>query len=161
MTLADGASREVLIAAFPEHWVVYVRTFFGYLLLLAISLFLFWLAGWTAYHTEWFSQLVFLAAILIFWTSHHWFFAMMLSRSLSRIFITNRRVIRVRERLFLSEEMYEISFEKMKTVTADKHGLFQNLFRYGTLKFENMAKITYVPHPNRVARQIEQAMGMK
>ena len=39
-------------------------------------------------------------------------------------------------------------------------GDLQSVLNYGTLEFEGKAKITRVPHPGTLAREIEQAMGM-
>ncbi len=138
---SSSAPGEKLLYLTDEHWVKYVPVTLVYLALTSISLLLF-------------------AALLLFLFTHHWFFVMLLSEASSCIIVTNHRVIRLHDVLFIREEMHEFAFEKMKTVEARKRGLLQNIFRYGSLKFESGAQITQVPHPNRVARAVEQAMGL-
>jgi hypothetical protein len=150
---------EELIRMSSEHWMKYVRPLFVYFLLCGMSLLLFVLAGVTAYHQIWISYATFLAALLVFMFAHHWLFVLVLGESMSHILVTNHRLIRIHESLFRDGEILEVSFDKMKTVEAKTHGLLQSLLRYGTLKFESGAKLSYVPHPGSVARDIEQAMG--
>jgi len=152
---------EKIIRTVGEHWIKYVFPVFVFIFLLGISVLLFLLAGLTAHHSMWLSHVSFLLALGLFFITHHWFFVMLLSESVTRIVVTNHRIVRLRERLFFEEEMLEVSFEKMKTVEAQKHGLLQNILRYGTLRFETGTKIPLVPHPNNIAKDIEQAMGLR
>ncbi len=154
------AGEEQLILVIHEHWIRYVRLVFVYALLTLCSAVLFFVAGFTAYATDWFAQPVLLAAIGLFLVTHHWFFMAVLSQAENHIIVTSRRVIWIRHRLFFDEEMHEYSFDKMKTVESDKKNILQYLLEYGTLRFESGAKILYVPHPNAVVRTIEQAMNM-
>ncbi|TSC58441.1 MAG: hypothetical protein Greene041619_665 [Candidatus Peregrinibacteria bacterium Greene0416_19] len=158
---ATGATGEELLAVVHEHWIKYAAPFFVGLILLMISVALFVLAGISAHHAMWLSHTSFVTGLLLLLATNHWFFAMLLSENSARIIITNKRVIHLRTRLFIHEEMKEITFEKMRFVDAKMHGLLQVLFRYGTVWFENGASLTYVPHPNRMVKQIQQAMGMK
>lgn len=156
--LNDG---EKLIRTAREHWIKYVFPVFIYIMLLGTSTLLFFLAGLTAHHVMWLSHIAFLMALGLFFITHHWFFVMLLSESMTHIIVTNHRLVRLRERLFFQEEMLEVSFEKMKSVSARKNGLLQTILRYGTLSFEGGTKIPLVPHPNSIAKDIEQAMGLR
>lgn len=159
MVPTTSKTGEELIRMSSEHWIKYVRPLFVYLLLCGMSLLLFVLAGVTAYHQVWISYATFLAALSVFMFAHHWLFVLVLGESMSHILVTNHRLIRIHESLFRDGEILEVSFDKMKTVEAKTHGLVQSLLRYGTLKFESGAKLSYVSHPGSVARDIEQAMG--
>ncbi|OGJ56424.1 hypothetical protein A3D88_03525 [Candidatus Peribacteria bacterium RIFCSPHIGHO2_02_FULL_52_16] len=142
-----------------EHWIKYVGTVILATLLFGISLLLFLLAGLSAHHYMWLSHLTFFAGLTLLLFTHHWFFMSLLSELLDSIIITNRRLMRIHFRLIFQEDILEISFDRMKTVDAQKHGLLQNLLHYGTLVFESkLATITLVPHPNRVAHVIQKAM---
>ena len=142
-----------------EHWIKYVGTVIVAALLFAIAALLVLLAGLSAHHYMWLSHLTFMAGLLLLLFTHHWFFMVLLSESLDRIIVTNRRLLRVHYRLIFQEDILEISFDRMKTVDAQKRGLLQNLLHYGTLVFESkLATITLVPHPNRVAHAIQKAM---
>jgi hypothetical protein len=155
-----NANGESLVLIVHEHWVKYVRPSLVYILLLSVNALLFYLAGLSAYHYNILTQWTLIAAILLLLITHHWFFMAILSQAENHIIVTSNRVIWIRHRLFFDEEMHEYAFEKMKTVEARKKNFIEYLFQYGTIEFESGAPITFVPHPNSVARAIEQAMGM-
>lgn len=161
MLATSPHNSERLLQVLKEHWIKYVAPTLVFLLLLAISTLLFFLAGLSAHHYMWVSHFTFLGALLLFLLSQHWFFIFLLSESADCIIVTNRRVIHLKTRLFFQDDLKEIAFEKLKFVHAKKEGILQNILRYGTLSFEGKASVPYVPHPNRVAQQIEQAMGLR
>ena len=161
MTAPRFPAGERLIRITRQHWVRYVFSVFVYLLLASISLLLFVLAGLSAHHYVWLSQTTFAAALTLFLVTHHWFFLMLVREASSYVVLTNRRVVWIRDSLFLTEDMAEFAFERMTTVEAHKQGILQTVLRYGTLRFEGRASIPLVPHPNSVAKDIEQAMGMR
>ncbi len=152
---------EKLVRIVRQHWIKYVFLIFVYLVLLSLSVGMFVAAGVTAYHTQWVSFVLFTAALVLFLFAHHWFFVTLLCEMAVHIAITNHRVVWVRDKLFLDEHMTEYAFTIMETVEARKHGLLQTILRYGTLQFETGPDITLVPHPISVAKDIEQAMGMR
>ncbi len=152
---------EKLIVCIHDHWIKFVVPVLIYLLLTAASMLIFWLAGVSAHHYVWLTNVAYIAALLLFLMAHHWFFAALLSESNEHIVVTTKRVIHMQTRLFFYEDMNEFAFEKMKTVEARKEGLLQNVLRYGSLVFEKSFVVHLVPHPNRVVRDIEQAMGQK
>lgn len=159
MTSTNSEHGEHVVKVTDEHWVKYVAPVLISIFLFAISFLLFTVAGITAHHYLWLSHASYIAALLLFLVTHHWFFMLLLSESLDKIIITNRRLLRVQYRLIFHEDILEVSFEKMKTVDARKHGLLQNLLHYGTLIFEvNKASIPLVPHPNRIAKIIQDEM---
>jgi hypothetical protein len=162
MTSTTNEHGEHVIKVTDEHWVKYVAPVLIAIFLFAISFLLFLLAGITAHHYMWLSHTAYVAALLLFLITLHWFFMVLLSESLSKIIITNRRLLRLDYRLIFHEDILEISFEKMKTVDVRKHGLLQNLLHYGTLYFETkLASVPFIPHPNRIAKIIQEAMQSK
>lgn len=151
---------ELLIKSLNEHWIKYIGTMFVAFMLLGISLLMFVLAGVSAHHTMWLSHVSFIAAMLLFVFTLHWLFMTLLSESLDRIIITNRRLLRIQYRLLFSEDILEINFEKMKMVDARKQGILQNILHYGTLYFEStLASVPLVRHPNRIAKIIREVMA--
>ncbi len=154
-----AAPTEEVIELIHEHWVKYIVPVTVYVLMVGISLLLFYVAGYFAYHYELLSGGTYLLALSLIFLTHHWFFAMLLSKASEHIIVTTHRIIHVRSHLFFYEDMNEVSFDKMKTVEAQKEGLMQNVLRYGSLVFEKNIIVKRVPHPNRVAREIQQAMG--
>ena len=160
MATLEFNNGEHLIRIKSQHWIKYIFPAFVYLVLTVVSVLLFVLSGITVHHSMWLSHLAFVAALLLFLGTHHWFFLLLLSESSAHIIVTNHRVIMIRDRMLLDEEMNEYAFDKMKTVAAHKDGFWQTILRYGSLQFESGPDVRYVPHPNSVARDIEQAMGM-
>jgi len=153
---------EYIVTVTDEHWIKYVPSLTVSFFLFFITILLFILAGMSAHHYMWLSHATYIAALILFLTTMHWFFMMMLSETLDRIIITNRRLLRLRYRMLFDEDVLKISFEKMKTVDAKKHGIIQNILHYGTLFFETkLAAVPYVPHPNRIAKIIQEAMHKK
>lgn len=161
MPPASSDNGEKLISIVSQHWIKYLFPVFLYIILFTVSMLLFILAGIASHHSMWLSHMTFLAALLLFLFTHHWFFIMLLCESSAHIVITDHRVVFLHDRLFIDEQMTEYAFEKMKTVEASKRGILQTILRYGSLKFEGGTGIRLVPHPNRVVKDIEQAMGMK
>lgn len=161
--MANGTTKsgERLIHVINEHWIKYVFPVFVYTTLIGISLLLFVLAGISAHHYMWVSHLTFIAALSLVLLTHHWFFLRLLGDAIDCIVITNQRSIYFETRLLLHDSMRENSFDKMRTVEAYKEGLLQNIFHYGTLKFQGGIDIPLVPHPHRMAKEIEQAMGRR
>ena len=159
ISLHAEPGREHVVKVTDEHWVKYIMPALISVFLFAIAALLFLLAGFTAHHSVWLSHAAYIAALVLFLVTLHWLFMVLLSESLDKIIITNRRLLRVQYRLIFHEDILEVSFEKMKTVDAKKHGILQNLLHYGTLVFEvNKAAISLVPYPNRVAKVIQDAM---
>ena len=160
MTTTHTDTGEHLLHVTDEHWVKYIVPATVTFFLVCISVLLFLLAGYTAHHYVWLTNISFIAALLLFLLTFHWFFLVILSEAMDRIIVTNKRLLRIQYRMIFHEDILEISFDKMKTVEAKKRGLFQNLLHYGTLIFEvNKASIHLVPHPNQLARIIQDAMA--
>lgn len=76
------------------------------------------------------------------------------------VIITNHRFIYLESNLWSMDEMQEISLREIKGVEAKKHGLLQNIFRYGRISFDtggtdmNARTFNLIPHPDRKARLI-------
>ncbi len=159
MPTTQDLNGERLVALTHEHWIKFVAPCVIASLLTIIALLLYLLAGTTSHHYMWLSHITLLAGTALLLFTHHWFFMTCLGDSLDSIIVTNRRLVRMQYTLLFQEDILEISFEKMKTVDARKQGILQNLLHYGTLFFETkLATIPLVPHPNRLARIIQDAM---
>lgn len=158
---ADSHTKERLIRVVDEHWMIYVRPLiFSVLVFVAgVSIFVFYVNS--NFEDAWMNVTVFLFGFFTLVLSLHGIFLVLLNESISQFVITDRRLVHFDDALPFTESMLEVNFEKMKTVEVEKHGILQYTFNYGTLLFEtNKAKVHYVPHPNSVARDIHQAMGM-
>lgn len=157
---AQPEAGERLVKVVYEHWIRFIGPLLLAVVLIGISLLLYVLAGVSAHHYAWLTNVALIAGMSLFCFTTHWFFLVLLGDSLDCMLITNKRLLRMQYRPFSREDVLEISFQKMKTVDAEKKGILQNLLRYGTLHFEtNLASIPYVAHPNRVAKTIQEVMN--
>lgn len=155
-----AAANERLLSVCHEHWIKYVFPAFLYAALIGTSMLLFYFAALMAPSILGVSLFLFILGLALLCITHHWFFWLLLAESQAHIILTNKRVIHIHESLLWREEMVEISFERMKTVEAHKTNILQSVLNYGALEFEGKTRISRVPHPGTIARQIEQAMGM-
>jgi hypothetical protein len=153
-------SQEQLLRVLHEHWVKYIVPFFVAILLFGLSGLLFILAALSNHHSNVLAALAYMGSLSLLIFALHWFFIFLLSEASAHIIITNHRVVHLRARLFVRDDILNISYEKMKHIRAEKRGLLQNILRYGSLNFEGGATVHLVPHPNKAARDIEQAMGL-
>lgn len=159
MAATSSNSGEHVVMVTDQHWIKYVVPMTIATFLFITVFLLFVLAGISAHHYMWLSHVTFMVALVLFLFALHWFFMVLLSEALDRILITNKRLIRTQYSLLFREDILEISFEKMKTVDSQKKGILQNILHYGTLFFESkLASIPMVPHPNRVAKTIQEIM---
>ncbi|PIQ76004.1 hypothetical protein COU78_03520 [Candidatus Peregrinibacteria bacterium CG10_big_fil_rev_8_21_14_0_10_49_24] len=159
---------ERLIDIFSTHWIKYVVPVVLYVLLTGTSILLFSIAGMSAHTAEGFSHVAFFIALILILIVHHWFFHSIMSEGMVDIFITNKRIISMRDRLFFCEDMHEVNIERIRAVEAQEHGILQNIFRYGNLWFDTggsgmdkSATIELVPHPHRRAKTIMSMLEMK
>ena len=158
----NASSQERLLRVTDEHWITYV---FPLLCTLAVSvagILLLLLAGYASTILHWVWPWTFLAGTALFLASLHAFFFFCIGKSLSLIVITDRRIVCFDDILIVREDLTDVSFDRMKSVEARKHGVLQYALNYGSLLFEGGGKgrIDYVPHPSSMARDIVQAMGM-
>ncbi len=160
--MSSSEKNERLIRVVNEHWMAYVVPVSICFLMFTFSIGLFLLAGSSVYHSEWIWHFSFVTGSLLLLSSLHGLFLIFLNESVSQILVTNRRVIRFHSAIPFSDSMLEVTFEKMKTVESKKRGILRSLLNFGSLHFEReQTVIDYVPHPNTVVRDIEQAMGMR
>ncbi len=153
--------KERLVSVIHEHWMVYAKPLIICVLLFIVSAVFFTIAVMNASQDQLFRLIFSTFGFLLLLLTLHGFFLILLSESVSQVVITTKRVVRFHDILLYHKEMMEITFDKMKTVEAKKHGILQSLLNYGTLHFEgDKALVHYVPHPDSVVRDIEQAMGM-
>ncbi len=160
MNTEATSNGEMFISSMQEHWIRYVGPAFGCLILTTLSIFLYYLAGVSAFEQEWASDALFVTATIMLLVTTHGIFHLLMSRYLSQIIVTDKRIIKLDQRLFLQDEMHESPLDKVRVVSAEKHGVMQSLLRYGTVVLDQQ-KITYVPHPHAVARDIAHVLEMK
>ncbi len=152
---------EHLIRIVDEHWMIYLRPIFFSSIVLIAGLLSLVFSFLTVFHSGWMYLSSYIFGVACLLLSFHGLFVILMSESLSQIVITSKRVLHFSNSIPFGEGIAEASFEKMKSVEVEKHGLLQSVLNYGSLNFERGKMIIhFVPHPNSVARDIYQAMGM-
>jgi hypothetical protein len=157
-TSSSGFERVLLIT--NQHWVTYIVPVMIAIIIGIAGLFLYILAGYTAHHAMWISHAALILGLGLVLLAHHWIFHRILSKIADVIIITNDRVIDMRIRLLLHEAMFEVQLGKVQSVTASKRNILATLLNYGDIEFKPSGSLQYIPYPQRVAREIEKAMGM-
>lgn len=162
-------SNEQLVAALSTHWVKYVFPSFVFCMLLAANMAIVYASRVVAQaYPEVSMAFIFLNTITLFFL-HHWLFHKLLSEAMEDIIITNKRVIWIEESLYCCDNMRQIPLDKIQGVEAEEHGILQTVLGYGTLWFDTGGTITkdsnatmkLVPHPHRLARDINQLLNLK
>lgn len=164
-SLAD----ERIVRTLSTHWIKYVAPTFAFLIVLSASVAL--LAGADALHTnaDGMSFILLFSGLILTYLSVHWYFHTLLSEAMEDVIITTKRIIWIKESLFAVDDMRQIPLDRIQGVEARKHGLAQTILGYGTLWFdtggtgtaEKNAMMNLVPHPNRIAGEINQLLRLK
>ena len=166
--MINPSHNEETILVFSTHWIKYLLPAFIYSLLMLVSFFLFFIAGATAYEQQGLAIFSFCFGSLLMVIVHHWFFHKLLSEAMIDIIVTTKRVIYLKNNLLFDDDMREFSMDRLIAVEAQKHGLWQNLFRYGNVRFDTGGStstdrsniIHLVPHPHRITKEITKKLEM-
>ena len=160
---------EEIVRAFSTHWIKYVAPTCAFSIVIAASSAMLIAAGLTSSSAPLFSQVLLFLGMILTYLSLHWFFHKLLSEAMEDIVITSKRIIWIKEALFTVDEMRQIPLDKIQGVEARKHGLLQTVLGYGNLWLDTggtdtsdiNAIIDQVPHPNRVAGEINKLLRLK
>lgn len=158
----SSAPQERLLHVIDEHWMVYIVPSAVCFTIGVLGILLYVVSGYTVTHSDALWIPSFIGGFVCLLISVHGFFFLLICEYLSKIVVTNRRIVAFEDVLLFKEDMLEIPFQAMKSVEAKKHGILQYFLNYGSIVFErgSKGKIDYVPHPNSAARDIMQAIGM-
>jgi len=126
-------------------------------------------AGMAASSSALLSKILLFLGLILTYLSLHWYFHKLLSEAMEDIVITTKRIIWIKEALFTVDEMRQIPLGNIQGVEARKHGILQTVLGYGTLWLDTggtttadaNAQIDQVPHPNRVAGEINKLLRLK
>ncbi len=161
-------SGEQLIDALSTHWAKYIVPIGITTILVAVSLLLFVVAAVSGTTSPLLTQMSFVVGLAVLLVCHHWFFHKIMSESLVEIILTNQRLVFLEEKLLISDDMHEVTLERIRAVEAQKHGLLENIFNYGRLWFdtgggslESSKTIPLVPNPHKYANRITQLMKLR
>ncbi len=161
------SSDERLIEALNTHWIKFVAPLSLYVVLGMICI-IVTLSFGAAGGNNPLTMSIFLGFVLLLTVVHHWSFNRILSEGMVDLMVTNKRIIYLESHLWFQDQMHEIALGQLQGVQAHKHGILQNLLRYGDLWFDTGGSeitknrtICRIPHPHRVARTIMQLLEMK
>ena len=160
---------ETIVRTFSTHWIKYVRPTAIFLIVVSASTTMLFGAGATTQSAPLLSYTLLFLGLILTYLALHWYFHKLLSEAMEDIIITTKRIIWIKESLFRYDDMHQIPLERIQGVEATKHGIFQTVLRYGNLWFDTggtttgdeSAMMDQVPHPNRIARDINQLLKLK
>lgn len=162
----DG--KEHIVRAFSTHWVKYIQPISIFVIVMLSSVTVLSAAYFMKDNLWPFAIGFFLAGSVFITLAHHWFFHTLLSEAMEDVIITTKRIIWIKESLYQMDDIRQIPLENIHGVEAIKHGFSQTVLRYGNVWFDTggtttsdeNAKLTRVPHPNQVARDINILLGI-
>lgn len=160
--MQSESAGEYSVLAISTHWVKYVMPTVIYLLLFPVGMAFFIVAAMNAREYDGVANLLFISAFFLLCVVHHWYFHRIMSEAMVDLVVTNKRVIYCLDSLLRFDDMHEFSLRNLIAVQAQKHGIIQNLLRYGSLwidtggsaSTDRGATIPLIPHPHYVAQQI-------
>ncbi|MAE68673.1 MAG: PH domain-containing protein [Candidatus Peribacteraceae bacterium] len=160
---------EKLVMALSTHWMKYVLPTVIFTIVMGASVVLLIFTRFLSTEIQFISGLSLFASTILIYLLHHWYFHRLLSEAMEDIIITTKRVIWIEESLYVCDNMRQIPLDKIQGVEAEKHGIFQTVLGYGTLWFDTGGTVTtdtnaimkLVPHPHRIAKEINQLLRMK
>jgi hypothetical protein len=149
---------ERLLLETRHHWMKYMFPAVVYALLLFVggSIFVFGPSIFASSPAV--GRMLSLATLIVVLAAHHWFFHLMLSENVTDILLTNKRIILLAHRLWLSHTRDQLVIDRIKMVEVHRRGLLRNLFNYGDLSclFDVSAGKTFffLPNPQKWAGEI-------
>jgi hypothetical protein len=157
--IINGEERVLLIRT---HWMQYVMP----MLLMLLSWLLYFLCTAVSIALMQWNGTAAIAALIgghaLLLLFHHAAFYQIFSASTTRFLVTNKRILGLRQRLWLSDDTLDIPLWKIRSMEVFKKGFLQHVLDYGTIELNRGAfpSIGLVPHPNilhhRITSQLQQ-----
>lgn len=87
---------------------------------------------------------------------HHAAFYRIFSGSMTRVLLTNKRILGFQGSLWLRENVMDIPLWKIRSLEVATHGLLQHIFDYGSilLNRRELPSLPLIPHPQTVHTHI-------
>ncbi len=142
----DGEEAVLLI---HEHWMRFLPAIFLILVSWAFYALCEILASTATQNHELSLWIILIghAFLLLF---HHAAFYRYLSVSTRQYLLTNRRIIGSEQRLWVSDNVLDIPLYRIRSIEAREEGIFQHLFRFGTLipNRGELPSLHFISHPD-------------
>lgn len=167
-TVFHRVQDEELVKAISTHWIKYVGPTLVSGLFIITGILMLSIAALVKEAASVVSMILLFFGLILTHIATHRLFHKLLSEAMEDIVVTTRRVIWLRKSLFQYDDMHQIPIENIQGVEARKHGVLQTVLGYGTIWFdtggtetESSTTIYQVPHPNRLARDINRLLHLK
>lgn len=158
-----GSSEQVLMRL-RQHWVIFARQAFIYLLFLALPFGLWWLQqrflpelflDSTSFMTI--AMELLMSAYLLFVLQA--FFTAWVDYALDVWIITNQRVLNVVQSGLFHRTVSELDLGNIQDVSSNIKGVFSTMFNFGTITVETAGEQDHfvfpnLPHPEQVAKKL-------
>ncbi len=155
-------SYERIVSLVRRHPITFVPYIFGWLVLLAIPVILYWLAN-ALFPTLLENQIVWPLAVLfasIYWLSVCLFFySYFVTFHLDLLIVTNDRLLDVEQKNLFARTIAEMDLYQVQDITSTVNGFFPSIFNYGNVLIQSAGAIPNftihdVPHPDKLRQEI-------
>lgn len=156
MSSGNAADGEKVVLLIKKHWMQYgmaavliVASWLLYLICTALST---WLMNWN--HTA--STVALVTGHILLLLFHHTAFYRIFSSSMTRVLLTNKRILGSQGSLWLQENIIDIPLWKVRSLEVAKRGLLQHILDYGSilLNRRELPSLPLIPHPQTVHTRI-------
>ena len=159
MTEPIGQTEDVILSA-KNHWILYLKPVFFLLFGAALAALLILAGRWLSpFHAT--APFAFYAmASFTLLVAVHFAFILFFEIIISKVIVTTKRVIEIRYKPFVIDDIDHAEIDRVNEVEKVKHGLFKNIFNYGSIHMSIPGKtdyfrITDIKKPSKLANLIE------
>lgn len=155
-------SYEHINAKIRRHPITLVPYFFGFLVLLAMPVALYWLTARlfpdSLTNPIAYPILVLVASIFVL-SSALFFYTYFVTFYLDLMVITNDRLVHIEQQGLFARTISELDLYKIQDATSEVKGIFPSIFGYGNLLIQTAAtteefKFENIPHPESLRQTI-------
>lgn len=151
---------EEVILSLKDHWIVLLKPAIFLIFGVILTSLIFGIGTITAPASEELKWLLYMIAYTILLVSVHFFFILLFSWMISNIIVTNKRLIEIKYRSFVMDDINHAEMSKINEVEKIKHGLWKNILNYGDISMsipgmKNYLVLTHVKKPGKFVDLIE------
>jgi len=135
-----------------EHWVKYAKPILMALISWILYVICLSLGIVTSEISHVLSMFIIVSGHLLLLTFHHASFIGFINVSTQQVLITNRRILSIRQKLWISDNITDIPLWRISSVQVQKKGFLQQVLDYGSLILNRgeLPNVERVPNPHAV-----------
>lgn len=152
--------KEEVILTLTPHWMSLARPFLGYVAGLLLFLTLITVSFSFAIAANFLGAMVLFAGTVGLLVTHHVFFLYLLERHFSDLVMSTHRIVEQKVMPYVKNDSLIVDLHQISEIKKIRHGVFQNIFNYGSLSVlvlgaPNAVDFHNVPYPSKFAHFLE------